>query len=66
MAKKKANKKVVRKRRKAQPQDQPQRPKDQDQPQREFDLPRMSNLRLSQLPGPLTFRLAGGRLKVEE
>lgn len=35
----------------------------QPQSRRVADLPRMSNLRLSQLPGPLSFRLAGGRLK---
>ncbi len=65
MAKRKVNKKVAQKRRKAPQaqQDQDQDQQGQDQPPREVELPRMSHLRLSQLSGPLSFKLAGGRMK---
>ena len=66
MAKRKSSKKV-RKRRKAQPQ--PQAQQDQDQPQDHPDavpFPRFPRLSLRSLPGPLSFRLAGGLLKDEE
>ena len=66
MAKRKSSKKV-QKRQKAQPP--PQDPQDQDQPQDHPDavpFPRFPRLRLSSLPGPLSFRLAGGRLKDED
>ena len=65
MAKKRANKKRGRKPQAARkPQAQPQQ--DQPDPKGALPLPRFPRLRLSQLPGPLSFRLAGGLLKDEE
>ncbi len=65
MAKRKSSKKV-QKRQKAQPPPQDPQEQDQPDPKEALPLPRFPRLRLSQLPGPLSFRLAGGRLKDED